>query len=362
MQVYIDTFRAQSAVQTISERAHVLMEDSEKLLKRVRRVTNGMQTEHADKTMKTVKEVEADLSLLRSEMTKLQAYMGELSAYIANYSRCGYHNSVMTNNYANVATEEVHFYLNNTKEFYSKTVSFQYQFDEEYTRIRQQLDSGIYKLEEDHAKCMDAQSVLTGKIERAQHKLEELQMKLEQLRRRLQELNAQINSLRARARDLRRAAAAVYIPPLRVWTDDDGNTHDNSQEVQAAQAHKARLLREAEQCDQQANVLQQEANLVQQEIDMVRAQIDELIILLQQMRETAIQLSLHLAEVNQCRQKLSDCRNSLHTIHSSCMDQCNSMRRECVEAEANLTRAAAELDQYVSVLLNDPKLRDWRLF
>ena len=362
MQVYIDTFRAQSAVQSIADRARTLMEDSENLLKRVRRVTNGMQTEHADTTMKTVKEVEADLSLLRSEMTKLQAYMSELSAYIANYNCCSYHNSVMTRNYANVSTEEVHFYLNNAKDFSEKTVSFQYQFDEEYTRMRQQLDGGIARLDEDIARCNEAQNVLTGKIERAEHKLEQLQMKLEQLRRRLKELNSKIESLRARARDLRRAAAAVYIPPLRVWTDDDGNTYDNSQEVQAAQAHKARLLREADEYDQEANQVQLEANQVQLEIDAVIAQIDQLTALLTQMRETAIQLSYHLTEVNQRRQQLSDCRNNLRSIHSSCMDQCNSTRRECNDATDRLTRAAAELNQYTNVMLADPSLRDWRLF
>ena len=362
MQVHIDTFRAQNVVQSISDRAHTIMIDSENLLKRVRRVTNSMQTEHADKTLKTVKEVEADLNLLHGEMIKLQAYMQELSAHIANYSRCGYHNSVMTNNYANVATEEVHFYLNNTKEFSNRTVSFQYIFDEEYTRMRQQLDSGIYKLDEDHAKCMEADSLLTEKIERAQHKLEDLQMKLEQLRRRLQELTSRIAFLRDRARSARAAAAAVHIPELRMWTDSSGNTYTNESDVKAAEQHKRRLLEEAAQYDQEANVLQQEANLVQQEIDVVRAQIDELIILLQQMRETSIQLSLHLAEVAQRRQALSNCRNTLRSIHESCMDQCTTMRRECTEAQDNLTRAAAELEQYTSVLLSDPFLRQWRLF
>lgn len=362
MQVYIDTFRAQNAVQSISDRARTIMNDSENLLKQVRRIGNGMQTEHADQVLKTVKQVEEDLSLLRSEMIKLQAYMQELSTYIANYSRCSYHQSVMTTNYANVDTYEVYAYLNNTKEVTGRAVSFQNVFDDEYVRIRQQLDSGIYKLDENRSKCTEALSALTEKIEHAQHKLQELEMKLAQLERRLRELQARIQELLRKAQSARAAAAAVHVPPLRTWTDEDGNVHDNSAEVHAAMQRKQQLLNEAAHYEAETARLQAEANLVAQEIAEVRSQIEYVRSVLAQMRATQSELKAHLAELAQRRQALSDCRNTMRSIHSSCMEQCATVRKECADAEQKLTQAVAELDRYTSALISDPALKHWRLF
>ena len=362
MRVHIDTNQAQSAVQAISDHASTIMDGSEALMRQTRKIGKQMQTQMADTVLKSVKEIETDLGHLRNEMYKLQGYMRELSTYIAQYSNCGYKYSVMTNHYANVTTHEVAEFRYRTQEVTEKTVTFQNVFDEECVRIRQELDSGIYKLDENHSACSQARTSLVQKIEHAQYKLQELQMKLEGLERRLRELQAQIQELRRKAQAARAAAAAVPVPPLRTWTDDDGNHHSNAAEVNAAQAKKQAYLAEAARYDAEADRLQVEANQVAQEIAAVRAEIEYVKSVLAQMQATEAELRAHLAELTRNREALSQCRTTVNKIHSFCMEQCATMRKECTEAESNLSRAAMELDGYTGTLISDPALCKWRLF
>ena len=362
MQVRIDTSRAQASVDNIAVRARAIMEDSEHLLKRVRAIGWGMQTQMSDTVRKETKNVEEDLSNLRNEMNKLEAYMRELSAYISEYNRCGYAGSVLTYHHADVDTYDINTYLNRTRDVASSTSSFGYAFEDDYRNISSQLDSGIYRLDDNHAQCAGAMSSLKDKIYSAEHRLQEYQAKLAALDQKRVDLEARIRAALEKASAARANADAVYVPPYHWWTDSDGVRHDNSAERAAAISRRDRYLAEAARYEAEAARLQTELNQVLREIAEVKEYISYLQGLLAQMRSTEIELSAHLNELEKSRSALYQCRESLKSLCDKCMAQCHALSRNCSNAENNLVQAISALNKYEMTVLSNPQIQEWRLF
>lgn len=338
------------------------MYNSEELLKKVRNIGRGMQTQMSDTVRTETKKVEDDLSNLRKEMLKLDAYMKELSSYIAEYNRCGYGGAALSSYHADVDTRDITLYLEYTRTVASSVTSFRYAFEEDYKRIASELDGAMYRLDDNHAQCGGALSSLHDKIYSAEHRLEECKTKLAGLERRLRDLQERIRAALERARAARANAAAIHIPPYWSWTDDDGKVHDNSAERAAAINAKNRYLAEAARHEAEAARLQNEANQVMREIEEVRARIVYLQNLLTQMRATDAELRAHLNELSRCRGLLYKCRESLKSIRESCMSQCYALNHECANAESNLVQAISSLNNYENTVLSGPQLQEWRFF
>ena len=338
------------------------MHDSEELLKKVRNIGRGMQTQMSDTVRNETKKVEEDLGNLQKEMLKLEAYMKELSSYIAEYNRCGYAGSVHSSYHADVDTRDIYTYLDSTRTVAGSVTSFRYAFDEDYKNITSQIDGAMYRLDDNHAQCGGALSSLHDKIYSAEHRLQECQSKLAAREKRKHDLETRIKAELERARAARANAAAVYVPPYRSWTDDDGRVHDNSAERAAAINTKNRYLAEAARHEAEASRLQSELNQVLREIQEVRERIAYLQNLLAQMRATDAELRAHLSELEKSRSALYKCRESLKSIHGDCMSQCYALSNECSNAENNLTQAISALNKYENTVLSGPLLQEWRFF
>lgn len=362
MQVRIDTSHAQSGVERIEKAARDIMRNSEKLLKKVRNTGRGMQTQMHDTVYKETKRIESDLENLHNEMRKLEAYMQMLSSYIAEYNRCGYPGSVCGPYHADVDTLDISAYLDSTRDVADRVNSVRCTADEDHARITNQIDSAIYRLDDNHAQCDGALSSLHDKIYSAEARLQECRAKLAALEEKKRDLENRIRAARERAETAYRNAAAVYIPPPQSWSDSDGTVHNNSAEIAAAISRKNGYLAEAARYEAEAARLQDELNGVVREIVEVCERINYLENLLSQMRITEAELQSHLRELEMSRGALYKCRGSLNSVHADCDSSCHEFNRQCADVAENLVRANSALNNYDDTVLSDPRIQGWRLF